>query len=194
MDDEILRLTDLERIEFTRRTDIALAIVPIASAAITKRKELTDTIQESSKKSKSYWYWAIGGLGLAIHFLISGNEFKFDAGMWLLLATIGFWFANQFDLSKNQRDLTAISDKILDLQMKWESVVGNKDDFHRLGELYIGWRIDWEDDDFSDWWTTQSNHILMRVCDVEKGNRLVSQWDTARDEWKAARDEYKTKL
>lgn len=184
MDDEILRLTELERVEFNRRADIALAIVPVASAAMAKRKELTDTIQESTKKSKSYWYWAIGGVGLVIHYLISGDEFKFDAGVWLMLMTFGLWSARQFDLSTNQRALTAISEKIIGLQMTWESVIGNKDDFHRIGESDIGWLIDWEDDDFSNWWSAQTNHILMRVCDVEKGSRLCSQREAARGEFK----------
>ncbi len=49
-------MSESERLEVNRRTDVALAVIPVACRYLKDRAQLEEQITAKAKKSNSYWY------------------------------------------------------------------------------------------------------------------------------------------
>lgn len=100
------KISELERIEFKRRLDIAYSVIHVAARFFYKKGKFEEQIKSESKAAKSYWYWILLSVGIAFHYLWPEGGSGMDLGSWVALMAIGGYFLKQYELSllRSQRD------------------------------------------------------------------------------------------
>ncbi|WP_143053116.1 hypothetical protein [Nitrosovibrio tenuis] len=156
-------MTELEKIEFNRRIDIAYSVIEAAARCFGLMSDLDERIKSAAKAASSYWYWFFIIVGIVMHYSPSYAGSGLNTGIWVIFATLGVWCAKQFELRqlKTQRD--GYEERLYELEMIWRSVVGTGAFFWDI-DKFTNDGLDHEDDAFSAWWAEQRRWILERVC------------------------------
>lgn len=173
-----LELTEAERIEFARRTNLALSVVPSLIRLMVQRDELHDRLRQLESKSRSGWLGTVFIVGGAIHFLQFGNEWKFGVGAWVMLMAVLFWYGTRLDRDRVSNDLRECQHRIEDRQTTWVAVGGNARNLWELKKIeFPGEQIEWDlaDEALQSWWEEQIEDFYIGACDVEKGMALAKQ-------------------
>lgn len=185
MPDENIRMTEGERIDFNRRTDIARSTISMASRAMGRRLELEKGIASAKKNSSSYWIWIVGVAGFAIHYLSSESEYKFGLGGFFVLMAVLYWGLYQFEISRLNGERSRCLDQLTALSATWESATGSSDSFWQICKFDSDLPLDLTNELFSDWWVQQEGGILLRVCELDKARALSEQREQKHNALKA---------
>ncbi|MBK5204059.1 MAG: hypothetical protein JJD98_01215 [Polaromonas sp.] len=167
-------MSELERLEFTRRTDAAHAVIPLAWRWFNERAELDDALKSKLKKAGSFWNLVAIAAALGLHYFLSGAEYKFDVGSSIALFVVLYWCAGQWDISQIKTGIVRLNERLWALELTWNAACGvgfGGSEFWSIRhfkdiafELGAG-----SNDDFVSWLAEQRQTILMTVCGVEKG-------------------------
>ena len=82
-----VKMTELEKIEFNRRADIAYSVIEAAARCFGLRSELDERIKSAAKAANSYWYWFFIVMGVVMHYSPSHDGSGLNAGSWVIFAT-----------------------------------------------------------------------------------------------------------
>jgi hypothetical protein len=164
-----VKMTELEKIEFNRRADIAYSVIEAAARCFGLRSDLDERIKSAAKAANSYWYWFFIVMGVVMHYSPSHDGSGLNAGSCVIFATLGVWCVKQFELRqlKTQRD--GCDERLYELEMIWRSAVGTGAFFWDI-DKFANDGLDHEDDTFSAWWAEQRRWIRERVCEYKNNS------------------------
>ena len=167
-----IELSELERLEFNRRRDLAYAVIPAAIRLFSERNKLEERIKSTSKTARSYWYWIVIAGGVVLNYFMSDDTYRFTWGTGVALLAIFMWYSKQYQLEqlKSQRD--KYNGRIYELEVVWNGATGNSVTFWDINRFAGEFGFDSEDDAFCDWWAKQTASILARVCELQKGGHM----------------------
>jgi hypothetical protein len=160
------RLSDAGALEFNRRVDIAYAMLPSAAHFLGLRTELTAQIAMEKKQSASPWYWIVGLVGVALHYVFAPADAKFSFGLWLSLMAFAYWAFKGHTISKLQERRYACTESLMRLAASWHGAIGHET-FWDIERFVADGFIDREDDAFLDWWSEQREMICARCAPTE---------------------------
>jgi len=169
-------LTELESLEFSRRKDIASAVLKAAVRQFNMRDELREAIGVSNKETNNIWIAIafFGGLILD-YFMSTGSGLRFNFGLWLTGMAILYWYMKKYDHNKLKLREVDINEKLYDLEVTWNSALSNGT-FWSIDKIKKGYEGDEGDEKFINWWAEQKTAILINVCGYEKGNEIGDGW------------------
>lgn len=165
-----IELSELERLEFDRRNDLAFAVVPAAARIFSERTELEERIKSESKAANSYWYWVIGGGGLVLQAFLSDNLFEWTWGIGsaIALAAIGFWYLKRYELWQLGARHDRCNERLYELEVIWIGATGHST-FWSINDIVD---LDRDGNKFCDWRAEQESMILERACGYERGRKI----------------------
>jgi hypothetical protein len=167
-----IELSELERLEFSRRRDLAYAVIPAAIRLFSERNKLEERIKSTSKTARSYWYWIVIAVGVVLNYFMSDDTYRFTWGTGVALLAIFMWYSKQYQLEqlKSQRD--KYNGRLYELEVVWNGATGNSVTFWDINRFAGEFGFDSEDNAFCDWWAKQTASILARVCELQKGGYM----------------------
>jgi len=167
-----IELSELEKLEFNRRRDMAYAVIPAAIRLFSERNKLEERIKSTSKTARSYWYWVVIAGGVVLNYFMSDDAHRFTWGTGIALLAIFMWYSKQYQLEqlKSQRD--KYNGRLYELEVVWNGATGNSITFWDINRFAGEFGFDSEDNAFCDWWAKQTASILTRVCELQKGGHM----------------------
>lgn len=165
-----MELSELERLEFNRRRDVAYAVIPAAIRLFSERTKLEERIKNTSKTARSYWYWIVIAGGVVLNYFMSGDTYRFTWGTGVALLAIFMWYSKQYQLEqlKSQRD--KYNGRLYELEVVWNGATGSIITFWDINRFAGEFGFDSEESVFCDWWAKQTTSILARVCELQRGS------------------------
>jgi hypothetical protein len=176
-----IEFSEIEAIEFSRRVDLAFAVVPNALRIFAYKAELLKEEKSAVKTSNVVVYGCIafGCCAFTLEWFLNGGNVRFGVGSILgLLSAVVMFFA----IHMRDKKLEAISTrrsidvaKLEELQLVWRSATACNT-FHELSRfcnLIDGQDFKREDQGFCDWWLAQKERILVRLCGSEKVEKIA---------------------
>lgn len=172
-----MELSEFERLEFGRRKDVTYAVIPHAARLFHERALLDERIENESKAAHSYWYWIIGGGGLALQFFLSSMVFEFTwgTGSLITLGAVASWWLRQYELVKLRVLRDKCTGRLYELEMIWNSATG-EGTFWSISDFASDFYPSTKDSKFHEWWLEQELSILQRVCGWERGYKIGEEW------------------
>ena len=165
-------LSEGERLEYYRRTDLASAAIRAAVRLFNDRTELEELIEGASKVTRSNWWWIVGGIGIALHHLFPGTAG--DLGTFATVIAFVLWIMKSYELVQLTSKREACSERLGELAMVWNGATGNNAFWSvQTGLADCSGLIDQEGDGFRNWWKAESKYILARVCEGEKSAQIL---------------------
>ena len=171
--EQSLELSEAENIELNRRVDIAYGLIPEAISLSGARNELDEQIKNESKALKRYYIVIF--VALLIHFFVLDGE-KFTWATFIAVAAGVLLYARQYDLQNLMARRQRYSEKLNDLDMTWQTVIGYRNFLDVYNFVKGDHFFDDESEDFQNWWSVKVTCILQRVCGAEKGWRIGEDW------------------
>lgn len=168
-------LSELERLEFNRRSDVAYAVVPVAVRLFSERAKLEERIKRTSKIARSYWYWIVIAGGVVLNYFLSDEGHKITLGTGVALLTIFMWYSKQYELGQLESQRDKYNGRLYEMEVIWNGATGSHITFWDINRFAGEFGFDSEADIFCDWWAKQSTSILARVCEREKAEKIVDE-------------------
>ncbi|MDD5300023.1 MAG: hypothetical protein PHD65_05965 [Gallionella sp.] len=168
-------LSELERLEFNRRSDVAYAVVPAAVRLFSERAKLEERIKRTSKIARSYWYWIVIAGGVVLNYFLSDEGHKITWGTGVALLTIFMWYSKQYELGQLESQRDKYNGRLYEMEVIWNGATGSHITFWDINRFAGEFGFDREAEVFCDWWTTQSTSILARVCERGTAEKIVEE-------------------
>src|SRR3989338_1807096 len=167
-----IALSELEKLEFNRRRDLAYAVIPAAVRLFSERNKLEERIKSTSKIARSYWYWIVIVGGVVLNYFLSDDTHRFTWGTGIALLAIFMWYSKQYQLEqlKSQRD--KYNGRLYELEVVWNGATGNSIAFWDINRFAGEFWVDSEGDIFCGWWAKQTASILARIRELQNGNLM----------------------
>jgi len=169
---QAVALSELEKLEFNRRRDLAYAVIPAAVRLFSERNKLEERIKSTSKTARSYWYWVVIAGGVVLNYFMSDDTHRFTWGTGIALLAIFMWYSKQYQLEqlKSQRD--KYNGRLYELEVVWNGATGNSIAFWDINRFAGEFGFDSEGDIFCGWWAKQTASILARIRELQNGNLM----------------------
>lgn len=174
-----MELSEIERLEFNRRKDIAWAVLKAAARLFNMRAEVDEKIKIATKAVNNYWVLGIGVCGLALQFILSGDNPVFDSGKWMVVIAVGYISLKQYEVWRLKLLWDKYHESLHGLEVTWISAIGSQSfwDISYFASDFAGvYGFEDVDAKFSDWWLAQRKLILENVCEYEKGRGIGKLW------------------
>lgn len=177
---KLTELSELERLDFTRRTDVAYSIIPAAIELFDSLRGVEESIKSGSTSWTLRWYWIAIAIAVVLSYVVPKGDDEIPWPMWIafLAAYLGFNKQRELTLLREQSD--KYSEKLSQLAMEWAGATGDRSSFWGIKNLSEGIGFDAEDEGFCDWWFEQRNSILGHVCGIERAQAIVEGWKERR--------------
>ncbi len=125
MTNELNSTVDAMRaIDMRRRRDLARGVAKHALRLFLRREELRESIGASKKTAQSKWYWIVGGVGVALHYLFAAESEKLSG--WLLMPGAAYlhYLGLIFDQYSFGKELRAVQRGLGELEVQWIAATG----------------------------------------------------------------------
>lgn len=185
-----MKLTEFERLEYTRRRDIASAVLKAAIRQFHMMDELKEAIRVSNKQTNNIWIVIafLGGLILD-YFIADGSGLRFNFGLWLSAMAFLYWLIKKYEQNKLELRMGTVSERLYDLEVTWKSALSS-DSFWSIDHIKDDYERMDDDEKFNDWWSEQKTAILVNVCGYEKGKKIGDGWSEGEANiWRLLREE-----
>jgi len=170
-----IELSEFERLEFNRRSDVAYAVVPAAVRLFSERAKLEERMKRTSKAARSYWYWIIIAGGVVLNYFLSDDGHRLTWGTGVALLAIFMWYSKQYELGQLEAQRDKYNGRLYEMEVIWNGATGSHITFWDLNRFAGEFGFDSEADIFCDWWAKQSTSILARVCERGKGEKIIEE-------------------
>ena len=157
-----IKLSELERLEFNRRIDVANAVVHGAARVFCKIIELDEVIEKESKTANSIWYLVAILGGLAMDYFLSDSGHKVSLGGYIAFISIALFAWKKFEIVYFQSRRDHYNERLYELEVIWSGAIGTNT-FWSISSFAHKFEHDRHNDQFQDWWLEQSTMILERV-------------------------------
>jgi hypothetical protein len=166
-------LSEFERLEFNRRSDMAYAVIPAAVRLFSERAKLEERIKNTSKAARSYWYWIVVVGGVVLNYFMSDADHRVTWGTGIAIIATFMWYSKQYQLEqlKSQRD--KYNGRLYELEVVWNGATGSHITFWDISRFAGEFGFDSEENAFCDWWSKQTSSILARVCELQKDEKTA---------------------
>jgi len=164
-------MTEGERHEVNRRTDRALAIVPLAAGVFVTRNQISEELTGITKGRVGLWLAGVFVAGLALNGILATPNDEFTWAAFVSLIAAAYWVSNEMRRRALKGKLDYCNERLSALAADWAAVApGNE--FWLIEKFHGMPTIDWEDSEFRRWWTAPRSNIICRVCGHSKGEAI----------------------
>lgn len=155
-------MTEIERLEFNRRIDIANAVIKDAIRVFNQLTELDNLIESKSKTAKISWFLiAILG-GIALEYFLPDSGRRISWGIYIAWIAFVIWSWKFFEILYLKSRREHCNERLHELDVIWTGGTGLIT-FWSIGGFAKALEHDRENDQFNEWWSEQLKLILERV-------------------------------
>lgn len=169
------QLTELERIEITRRIDVARSTLPAATQYFTEKDAVDERIKSASKPSRHFFPFSAFFVSLLIHEYMLGGGWHFTWASIITVAAIIWSVEDQYQLVRLKNRYVNLYKWLQDLEVIWIGATGNNS-FWELSQFVKDGYLDDDSDEFLLWRVRQHADIINTVCGLEKGIPIGREW------------------
>ena len=155
-------MTEIERLEFNRRIDIANAVIKDAIRVFNQLTELDTLIENKSRTTKISWYLIAIFVGIAVEYFLPDTGHKTSWGLYIAWIAVVIWTLQFFEIQYLKSRREHCNDRLHELEVLWSGGTGLIT-FWSIGGYAKLLEHDRENDKFRAWWNEQLDLILERV-------------------------------
>jgi hypothetical protein len=155
-------MTEIERLEFNRRIDIANAVIKDAIRVFNQLTELDNLIESKSRTTKISWYLIVMLIGVAVDYFMPDNGHRISWGEYIAWIALVVWSWKFFEIQYLKSRREHCNERLHELDVIWSGGTGLLT-FWALGGFAKLLEHDRENDKFRAWWKEQLDLMLERV-------------------------------
>ena len=155
-------MTEVERLEFNRRIDIANAVIKDAIRVFNQLTELDNLIESKSKTTKVSWYLVTILIGIALDYFLPDGGHRISLGEYIAWIAIVIWCWKYFEIQYLKSRREHCTERLHELNVVWSGATGLIN-FWSIGGYAKALEHDRENENFRVWWKEQLDLILERV-------------------------------
>lgn len=157
-----LEMTELERLEYNRRIDIANAVIKDAIRLFNQLTELDIQIGNMSKTANIYGYLVVIAGGIALDYFLPDTGRRISWGVYIAWVAFVVWCWQFFEILYLKSRREHCNERLHELDVIWSGGTGLLT-FWSIASFAKALEHDRENDEFRAWWEEQSRLILERV-------------------------------
>jgi len=168
--------SDCEKIEISRRSDEAKAIISASVRHFIKREEVRASLASRVNSIDNLLYLMSLFVGIALdqflRELSPGVQLNF--GTFICLIVFLVYFINKFNSYKLHHQFDAVNEKLYELEMKWIAATGATT-FWDIYNFIKDFDFNEDDEKFRLWQNKQNYLIIASVCGWERANKITAR-------------------